>query len=51
MSEPVIKCENVYKIFGVNAKKMLEEANGNVDASTLPLASSSIFLALTPKIL
>ena len=25
MSEPVIKCENVYKIFGANAKKMLEE--------------------------
>ena len=34
MSEPVIKCENVYKIFGANAKKMLEEANGNVDAKT-----------------
>jgi glycine betaine/proline transport system ATP-binding protein len=26
MSETVIKCENVYKIFGANAKKMLEEA-------------------------
>jgi len=34
MSEPVIKCENVYKIFGANAKKMLQEANGNVDAQT-----------------
>jgi len=34
MSETVIKCENVYKIFGANAKKMLEEANGNVDAKT-----------------
>ena len=32
MSESVIKCESVYKIFGENAKKMLEEANGNVDA-------------------
>ena len=30
MSETVIKCESVYKIFGENAKKMLEEANGNV---------------------
>ena len=34
MSEAVIKCENVYKIFGSNAKKMLQEANGNVDAKT-----------------
>ena len=32
MSEPVIKCENVYKIFGANAKKMLQDSNGNVDA-------------------
>ena len=30
MSETVIKCESVYKIFGENAKKMLEESNGNV---------------------
>ena len=29
MSEAVIKCENVYKIFGANAQKMLQEANGN----------------------
>ena len=34
MSDAVIKCENVYKIFGSNAKKMLQEANGNVDAKT-----------------
>ena len=34
MSEPVIKCEAVYKIFGENAKKMLEESNGKVDAKT-----------------
>ena len=33
-STPVIKCESVYKIFGANAKKMLQEANGNVDAKT-----------------
>ena len=32
MSEPVIKCEKVYKIFGANAKKMLQDSNGNVDA-------------------
>ena len=31
---PVIKCESVYKIFGNNAKKLLEESNGNVDAKT-----------------
>ena len=34
MSEPVIKCENVYKIFGANAQKMLRDSNGNVDAKT-----------------
>ena len=34
MSEPVIKCENVYKIFGANAQKMLQDSNGNVDAKT-----------------
>ena len=28
----VIKCESVYKIFGANAKKMLENVSGNVDA-------------------
>ena len=32
MTDTVIKCDSVYKIFGTNAKKMLEEANGNVDA-------------------
>ena len=31
-SNPVIKCESVYKIFGENAKKLLQEANGKVDA-------------------
>ena len=34
MSEPVIKCQNVYKIFGANAQKMLQNSNGNVDAKT-----------------
>jgi len=34
MTEAVIKCDSVYKIFGANAKKMLQEANGNVDAKT-----------------
>ena len=34
MSDAVIKCESVYKIFGENAKKMLKEENGNVDAKT-----------------
>jgi glycine betaine/proline transport system ATP-binding protein len=28
----VIKCDSIYKIFGSNAKKMLESSNGNVDA-------------------
>ena len=34
MSEPVIKCQSVYKIFGANAERMLKEANGNFDAKT-----------------
>ena len=34
MSEAVIKCEAVYKIFGENAKKMLQDSTGNVDAKT-----------------
>ena len=34
MYGPVIKCENVYKIFGTNDKKMRQEANGNIDAKT-----------------
>ena len=33
-SRPVIRCESVYKIFGVNAKKMLQGVSGNVDAKT-----------------
>ncbi len=33
-SEPVIKCDSVYKIFGANAKKMLQDISGNVDAKT-----------------
>ena len=31
---PVIQCDSVYKIFGENAKKMLESSQGNVDAKT-----------------
>ena len=31
-SNPVIKCESVYKIFGNNAKKILENSNGQVSA-------------------
>ena len=33
-STPVIKCDSVYKIFGANEKKMLQNASGNVDAKT-----------------
>ena len=29
---PVIKCDSVYKIFGANSIKMLQESKGNVDA-------------------
>ena len=30
----VIKCESVFKIFGNNAKRLLEDSNGNVDSKT-----------------
>ena len=32
--QAVIKCDSVYKIFGENAKKMLQDSQGNVDAKT-----------------
>ena len=32
-NEPVIRCESVYMIFGDNARSMLEQANGVVDAA------------------
>ncbi len=31
-SQSIIKCESVYKIFGANAEKMLQNVSGNVDA-------------------
>ena len=31
-NDPVIKCESVYKIFGNNAKKLLESSQVTVDA-------------------
>ena len=30
--QPVVKCESVYKIFGENAERMLQESGGDVDA-------------------
>ena len=33
-NNPVIKCESVYKIFGNNAKNLLENSKGQVDAKT-----------------
>lgn len=32
-SEPVIRCESVYKIFGDNAKRMMQSTGGVVDAA------------------
>jgi len=32
-NDPVIRCENVFKIFGDNAKQMMKEAGGVVDTS------------------
>jgi len=37
-SDQVIKCESVYKIFGANAKKMLQNHSGNVDAAAFQKA-------------
>jgi glycine betaine/proline transport system ATP-binding protein len=37
-SEPVIKCEGVYKIFGESARKMLRNSNGPVDAKAFQAA-------------
>jgi glycine betaine/proline transport system ATP-binding protein len=34
-AQPVIKCESVYKIFGENAKKILKQSNGKVEAAAL----------------
>ncbi len=34
MISPVIDCSSVYKIFGNNAEKLLNESNGKVDAKT-----------------
>ena len=34
MPNKVIECKAVYKIFGANAKKMLKDVSGNVDAKT-----------------
>ena len=34
MITPVIDCSSVYKIFGNNAEKLLNESNGKVDAKT-----------------
>jgi len=31
-TDPVIRCENVFKIFGDNAKRLLKESGGVVDA-------------------
>lgn len=32
--EPVLRCESVYKIFGKNVDKLLQEADGIIDAET-----------------
>ncbi|MFT6237882.1 MAG: glycine betaine/proline transport system ATP-binding protein [Cellvibrionaceae bacterium] len=41
-AQPVIKCESVYKIFGENAKKILKQAGGKVDAESLLKAGCAI---------
>jgi glycine betaine/proline transport system ATP-binding protein len=34
-AQPVIKCESVYKIFGANAAKVLEQSDGKIDTASL----------------
>ena len=36
--QAVIKCESVFKIFGKNAKSLLESADGTIDAETAKAA-------------
>ena len=40
--EPVIKCESVFKIFGNNANKLLENANGPISAEEFQKAGCII---------
>ena len=40
--QPVIKCDSVYKIFGKNAEKMLQNANGKVVAEEFQKAGLSL---------
>ena len=40
--KPVIKCESVYKIFGTNANKLLENANGPISAEEFQKAGCII---------
>ena len=44
IAEPklVIKCASVYKIFGENSKKMLQQSNGNVDAQVFQDAGCGV---------
>ena len=41
-SEPVIRCESLYKIFGNNAKSLMREANGNIDVEKFQQADCII---------
>ena len=40
--EPVIKCESVFKIFGTNANKLLENSNGSISAEEFQKAGCII---------
>jgi glycine betaine/proline transport system ATP-binding protein len=42
MSDAVIKCESVYKIFGTNANKLLEKASGPISAEEFQKAGCII---------
>ena len=37
-NRPIIKCESVYKIFGENSKRMLQQVNGQVDTKQFQAA-------------
>ena len=40
--KPVIRCESVYKIFGTNANKLLENSNGQISAEEFQKAGCII---------
>ena len=47
--QPVIKCDSVYKIFGKDAEKMLQNANGKVVAEEFQKAGCVVGVNNAPS--